>query len=257
MPTRVWRIRITSFTSRSDFYVKLEYSLFRSPKDKDPVWNRIVRLSLCDKDFFCQRVCWSKWGAINLKWWCPKRQATKKPLRPRFPYQSFTQRKITIIHTDSQIILPRRHNALFYKMAPNMSLFSVNAILILNAEDGSRIFAKYYTPPHHSSSCSSFPPLFSFNSPYWFSLQHLQLLIPTSSPKKPLKKVSSRKHKNKPPTSSSTTTASCSTRPKATLWCMWWAVWMRTRLCCTMLYWLCGTVYICCLSTSCPLPPSL
>ncbi|PQE15547.1 Clathrin adaptor complex small chain protein [Rutstroemia sp. NJR-2017a WRK4] len=42
-------------------------------------------------------------------------------------------------------------------MAPNMSLFSVNAILILNADDGSRIFAKYYTPPHHSSSSPPAP----------------------------------------------------------------------------------------------------
>ncbi|TAQ87682.1 hypothetical protein B7494_g3978 [Chlorociboria aeruginascens] len=37
-------------------------------------------------------------------------------------------------------------------MAPNMSLFSVNAIIILSTEDGSRIFAKYYTAPHHSST---------------------------------------------------------------------------------------------------------
>ncbi|KAK3060662.1 hypothetical protein LTS18_008038 [Coniosporium uncinatum] len=33
-------------------------------------------------------------------------------------------------------------------MAPNMSLFSVNAILILSADDGSRILAKYYNAPH-------------------------------------------------------------------------------------------------------------
>lgn len=31
-------------------------------------------------------------------------------------------------------------------MAPGMSLFSINAVLILNAEDGSRLFAKYEPP---------------------------------------------------------------------------------------------------------------
>lgn len=33
-------------------------------------------------------------------------------------------------------------------MSPNMSLFSVNAILILSSDDSSRILAKYYSPPH-------------------------------------------------------------------------------------------------------------
>lgn len=33
-------------------------------------------------------------------------------------------------------------------MAPNMSLFSVNAILLLSADDNSRILTKYYSPPH-------------------------------------------------------------------------------------------------------------
>ncbi|GAB1310813.1 Golgi-to-ER vesicle coat component [Madurella fahalii] len=37
-------------------------------------------------------------------------------------------------------------------MSPGMSLYSVNAILILSSEDGSRIFAKYYTPPHQTAS---------------------------------------------------------------------------------------------------------
>ncbi|KAF2457369.1 Longin-like domain-containing protein [Lineolata rhizophorae] len=47
-------------------------------------------------------------------------------------------------------------------MAPNMSLFAVNAILILSTDDSSRILAKYYSPPHppagagHSAS-SGFP----------------------------------------------------------------------------------------------------
>jgi hypothetical protein len=33
-------------------------------------------------------------------------------------------------------------------MAPNMSLFSVNAILVVSADDSSRILTKYYSPPH-------------------------------------------------------------------------------------------------------------
>ncbi|KAF2402339.1 snare-like protein [Trichodelitschia bisporula] len=33
-------------------------------------------------------------------------------------------------------------------MAPNMSLFSINAILIISTDDSSRIFAKYYNAPH-------------------------------------------------------------------------------------------------------------
>ncbi|KAH8814910.1 clathrin adaptor complex small chain [Xylogone sp. PMI_703] len=36
-------------------------------------------------------------------------------------------------------------------MAPNMSLFSVNAVIILSTEDGSRLFAKYYQAPHHTA----------------------------------------------------------------------------------------------------------
>ncbi|BCS18344.1 coatomer subunit zeta [Aspergillus puulaauensis] len=30
----------------------------------------------------------------------------------------------------------------------SLSLFSVNAVLVMSADDGSRIFAKYYSPPH-------------------------------------------------------------------------------------------------------------
>jgi len=37
-------------------------------------------------------------------------------------------------------------------MARSMSLISVNAILILNAEDGSRVLAKYYNAPHHAAA---------------------------------------------------------------------------------------------------------
>lgn len=34
------------------------------------------------------------------------------------------------------------------KMSPGMTLFSVQAILILGTEDGARIFAKYFSSPH-------------------------------------------------------------------------------------------------------------
>lgn len=33
-------------------------------------------------------------------------------------------------------------------MSPGMTLFSVQAILVLGTEDGARIFAKYFSPPH-------------------------------------------------------------------------------------------------------------
>lgn len=40
-----------------------------------------------------------------------------------------------------------------------MSLFSVNAVLILSADDSSRILAKYYSPPHApaNATASDFP----------------------------------------------------------------------------------------------------
>jgi len=50
-------------------------------------------------------------------------------------------------------------------MSPNMSLFSVNAILILSTDDRSRILTKYYSAPHappHSdrhSGANSYPTL--------------------------------------------------------------------------------------------------
>jgi hypothetical protein len=37
-------------------------------------------------------------------------------------------------------------------MAPGMSLLSINAVLILNTEDGSRIYAKYYSTPHQTAT---------------------------------------------------------------------------------------------------------
>ncbi|EMC95846.1 hypothetical protein BAUCODRAFT_71594 [Baudoinia panamericana UAMH 10762] len=44
-------------------------------------------------------------------------------------------------------------------MAPNMSLFSVNAILILSTDDTSRILTKYYSPPHvpHHPQGTTYP----------------------------------------------------------------------------------------------------
>lgn len=39
-------------------------------------------------------------------------------------------------------------------MAPHLSLFSVNALLILST-DGTRILAKYYYPPHTSSTIAT------------------------------------------------------------------------------------------------------
>ncbi|SPN97122.1 related to coatomer protein zeta chain [Cephalotrichum gorgonifer] len=37
-------------------------------------------------------------------------------------------------------------------MSPGMSLFTVQAVLILSSDDGSRIFAKYYSPPHNATT---------------------------------------------------------------------------------------------------------
>lgn len=64
---------------------------------------------------------------------------------------------------DSQI--PSQHlargilsNPLFTAtMSPNMSLFSVNAILILSTDDRSRILAKYYSAPHAPPTSTSHP----------------------------------------------------------------------------------------------------
>ncbi|KAK3047483.1 Golgi-to-ER vesicle coat component [Extremus antarcticus] len=44
-------------------------------------------------------------------------------------------------------------------MALNMSLFSVNAILILSNDDSSRILVKYYSPPHipHNAQGNNYP----------------------------------------------------------------------------------------------------
>lgn len=37
-------------------------------------------------------------------------------------------------------------------MSPNMTLFSINAILILSTDDRSRVLTKYYSPPHLPST---------------------------------------------------------------------------------------------------------
>ena len=49
-------------------------------------------------------------------------------------------------------------------MAPNMSLTSVLAILVLSTDsssDSSRLFAKYYTPPHTAPNAPSAPQPYS------------------------------------------------------------------------------------------------
>ncbi|KAK4240786.1 putative coatomer subunit zeta [Achaetomium macrosporum] len=51
-------------------------------------------------------------------------------------------------------------------MSPGMSLYSVNAILILSSEDGSRIFTKYYTPPHQATQPGGAAPASSSQNPY-------------------------------------------------------------------------------------------
>ncbi|KAK2002230.1 clathrin adaptor complex small chain [Colletotrichum falcatum] len=51
-------------------------------------------------------------------------------------------------------------------MAPGMSLFSVNAILILSIEDGSRLFSKYYSAPHHGGSATQNGSSDSPGNPY-------------------------------------------------------------------------------------------
>ncbi|KAI9858134.1 MAG: Golgi-to-ER vesicle coat component [Vezdaea acicularis] len=57
-------------------------------------------------------------------------------------------------------------------MAPEISLFSTNAILIFACDDSSRILAKYYDAPHHpqhpphSSHSSSAPASYPGKNPY-------------------------------------------------------------------------------------------
>lgn len=51
--------------------------------------------------------------------------------------------------------IPNPHNSTTTQtanMAPSMDMTAVTAILILNSEDGSRVFAKYYSAPHKTSA---------------------------------------------------------------------------------------------------------
>ncbi|KAK2073625.1 hypothetical protein P8C59_007896 [Phyllachora maydis] len=48
-------------------------------------------------------------------------------------------------------------------MVAPISLYSVNAILILSTENGERVFAKYYSPPHHATGQANQP---ATESPY-------------------------------------------------------------------------------------------
>lgn len=53
-------------------------------------------------------------------------------------------------HIDSHWIAQsvNHPNTTSLTMPGPLSLFSVNAVLVMSADDGSRIFAKYYSPPH-------------------------------------------------------------------------------------------------------------
>ncbi|KAE8449354.1 hypothetical protein EG329_008255 [Mollisiaceae sp. DMI_Dod_QoI] len=50
-------------------------------------------------------------------------------------------------------------------MAPSMDMRCVTAIIILNSEDGSRVFAKYYSAPHHSTAHNQRTPFYSSPTP--------------------------------------------------------------------------------------------
>ncbi|OJJ50581.1 hypothetical protein ASPZODRAFT_126470 [Penicilliopsis zonata CBS 506.65] len=51
-------------------------------------------------------------------------------------------------------------------MFGNLSLFSVNAVLITSADDGSRIFAKYYSAPHPPAGVSAHSTDYPGANPY-------------------------------------------------------------------------------------------
>ncbi|KZF22357.1 vesicle coat component [Xylona heveae TC161] len=51
-------------------------------------------------------------------------------------------------------------------MAPNMSLFAVNAILILSPDDNSRILAKYYSAPHPPAGAAPHATNYPGANPY-------------------------------------------------------------------------------------------
>lgn len=51
-------------------------------------------------------------------------------------------------------------------MVPNMSLFSVNAVLILPTDDSSRILTRYYSPPHPPAGTPAHSTNYSGANPY-------------------------------------------------------------------------------------------
>ena len=51
-------------------------------------------------------------------------------------------------------------------MAPNLSLFSVNAILIISTDDSSRILAKYYAAPHLPTGATAQSTSYPGANPY-------------------------------------------------------------------------------------------
>ncbi|KAH7163044.1 Longin-like domain-containing protein [Dactylonectria estremocensis] len=48
-------------------------------------------------------------------------------------------------------------------MSPGMTLFSIQAILILGTEDGARIFAKYFSSPHSAPNASASSSVSSYS----------------------------------------------------------------------------------------------
>jgi hypothetical protein len=51
-------------------------------------------------------------------------------------------------------------------MPGSMSLFAVNAVLIMSTDDNSRIFAKYYSPPHPPAGVSPTATNYPGANPY-------------------------------------------------------------------------------------------
>ena len=72
---------------------------------------------------------------------------------PNFHHQLSIEQPTNHTPKSPRLLPHTRHGTLTTaNMAPNMSLFSVNAILILSTDDSSRILAKYYSPPHIPST---------------------------------------------------------------------------------------------------------
>jgi hypothetical protein len=60
----------------------------------------------------------------------------------------FTIRSIPFLYIFHSVLPISSHILHVTVMAPNLTLFSVNAILILSTDDSTRILAKYYSAPH-------------------------------------------------------------------------------------------------------------